>query len=246
MKLLEFLILVLILSIFTINPVSAEMSILFVAADDPNAEDINGNLINDSNEGSVDVWTFSGGGSGTSSFVNSSWVINSGGTGQANTASVTASIFEHVDVFGAGSNLSIDFENGTVGVGGSVGVQLLSGGSVVSEFSFARIDGQYQLDGENSGVAFNTQNMTLSWMISDLAGGYTFAVNGSQVLPDDSLMFTAGLLPDSIRVFNNSTGSFGGTNLFLNNLELTGVPEPATLATFGVATSLLFKRRRRS
>ena len=231
-------------------PTSADMVMLFSASDDPGAAP-------DATSG-VDVWTFSGTGnvvlfnssSSNNANIGPAWGINSAGGGAADTAQIDASLSSLAGFgLGAGSVVSIDFENGSVGSAGSVGVQFLSAGSVVSEFSFLSGGSDYLLNGTSTGIGFTTAGLNLSLAINDNIGGYGFSVSdlsGTQLFNSGGLTFNGGLAPDSIRVFNNSTGVFSGPDLFVNNLGLKAVaiPEPLTLTTFGLGLAMLCRRRR--
>ena len=185
-----------------------------------------------------------GGGSGAGAG-SSAWGLFSNGNGGSSemVASVTSLIGQDISL--TGEMISLDFDNGFIGNGNSVGVQFLNGSGLQTELQFTGGDSEYRIfDGANvgTGVGFTADGLNLKVNLTDSNGGYQFLINGV-VVRTGNLASGAGI--DSIRVFNAGAGAGSDFDVFANSLELTVVPEPATIGTFGIALAALVRRRRR-
>ena len=141
-----------------------------------------------------------------------------------------------------GQSLSLDFDNGNIDLGGSVGMVLLNGGTEAFAFTFTGGDANYSIfDGAttDTGVGFTDDGQNVSITLTS-AG--TYSVDGTLLTGT----FNNGQTTiDEVRVFNFNAGAGGPSNLFFNNLSVTQVPEPSSSALLTLAGLALILRRRK-
>jgi len=141
--------------------------------------------------------------------------------------------------------VSLDFDNGPIDQGGSVGVTFLSGGVESLAFTIGGADTNY---GVTDDGGFTTSPVTLTSDGLNLA--VTLTGSGAYSLNAGGTIITGNLKEssiDQVRVFNFNAGSGDSHNVFFNNLSVTAVPEPSSTALLGLGgLSLLLRRRRNS
>ena len=145
-----------------------------------------------------------------------------------------------------GQTFSIDFDNGDVNGGGSVGFGLQDGsGNNLFEFFFVGGTTEYQVNREggavNTGIGFTSSGLSLAVTRTDAdefsaaitpAGSSTTVITGDFAGPD-------GSGPSQLRVFNAN----GGADVAFNNLAI--VPEPIATLGGSALLGLIALRRRK-
>ena len=128
-------------------------------------------------------------------------------------------------VLGAGSRLSLDFENGYIDTDKSVGIGLLNaGGEKLFEFYFQGGDDQYRIrdnQGVNpTGLSWTDAPMHLELTLID-ALNYTFCVNGTCV-HTGALVRASDPQIRTFRAWNFGAGSGENHNFYLGHLQVEG------------------------
>lgn len=246
-------------SAMCVAPCDAALVRSFYASSDPNT----GPDANESGAGSIDLWSVTksttdasqagsflgdsagnAGGSGAGAGA-SAWALYAN-SGQSSTASANIAALMGRALFTEGDAISIDFDNGWIDNGGSVGIRFLDSlGAVASSLKFTGGIANYRLsDGTSSdhdtdigftGDGFNV-NLTL-----EAAGEYAINIGGTDVL---GRLLGGSKDIATVEVFNENAGSFSERNLFFNNLSLTAVPEISSALTMPLLAGFLLRRGR--
>ena len=152
-----------------------------------------------------------------------------------------------------GQTFGIDFDNGWIDTGNSVGVALQNAsGENVFEFLFMGGASTYTV---NAGTAVGTlpgftgDGLHLDFLLGPV-GAYTatvtldptktpqvYAVTGTVASPSGGSAIT------QVRIFNANAGSGAQRDSYVNNLSV--VPEPASLGLIGLGALAMLRRRAR-
>ena len=145
------------------------------------------------------------------------------------------------------------FDTTATNFGNSVGFILLDGGATDSRIrASARLDDGTQVLGGTSFVAHNVDlTFTINWDAATRGLQYQ-VFNGVTLIATDTLVLSVGEVAgfDSIDAFGIGTGSDASGNLgttveaYIDNLEYTNVPEPASLALVMVGGVLMAGRNK--
>lgn len=174
-----------------------------------------------------------GGGSGAGAG-SSAWAIWANSGGSITFTSQSFSTFLGRSLNQAGDNVSIDFDNGWVEAGGSVGIRLLSGNSTAAEFKFANGVGNYQLIDSTTTqtFGFTGNGFNLKFTLTDSSGGYGLVANGNSYSGRDLASNLNAI--SSIEVYNINAGEGANRDFYFNNLRIEAVPEPTSLSLLGL------------
>lgn len=172
---------------------------------------------------------------------NPAWALWSNTGGESNAVHTLAG-----GALSVGQGIDLDFDNGFVNLGGTVGVSLQNAaGQNLFEFFFTGGNANYRRN-DLAGVTDTTTGFTdngldFSFALNSLTG-YTASLAGTA--------FTGSLISQTdqaiarVRVFNSSNqGSNGDNDVFFNNLAVT--PEPSRLMFLLAGLGLVGLRRRR-
>lgn len=215
----------------------------YVASNSPSASP-------DANTNTVNVWTTTS--SGSAGFFSG----NSGGNGDGNGAGAGnpawamwanggGQSFAQYDfqssALAVSQTLGLNFDNGYINNGSSVGIQLRSGTTLVFSLYFRGGQSFYEyLDAGGSDIdttrGFSDDGAAFSFTLNSAT---TYSASYGAASWSGTIANTA---IDNIRVFNNNAGSGGQFDVYFNNL--TVVPEPGAAALGLVGTALLLRRRR--
>jgi hypothetical protein len=224
--------------------------------------------------GAVDVWSVSvsapGNGSVNGDFHGNS--ANNGGSGgsgagagsdawamyansgQTATSSAAVTPLTGLSVSHIGDYISLDFDNGFIDGGSSVGVRFLDSNSNVRlTFQFVGGNTDYQiLDASGTvdpGKVFTADGFNIKLALTSNSGGYTLTTTGSSPSSTSGTLLQNTSSLDMIQVFNTNAGGGDARNLYFNNLAISAVPEasPALmipLASIAAALVAVVVRRR--
>jgi hypothetical protein len=202
------------------NTAMASTSILYTASGDPG-------LNPDADAQTADVWTTTQtgtGGSGSGYFAPftltpTPWVLFSYPVGGVNGVIQADHILDG-GALSVGQSVRVDIANRAIAPGGSVGVSLTSGGTVVASFKFSGGDpnGVYRYDdaagtNQNTGEPFAYQTVQTFEFSLNSPTTYT----GAYGLSSWNGTISGGPV-DGVRVFNNGAGD--GSDLAFNNLAV--------------------------
>ena len=235
---------------------SAATPVSYTATDDPNLNP-DGNA---TPGGAADVWTvtFTSGDNG----LNGSFLGDSGSNGGAGSGSAgagtsawalyantgntaTATHFFDGGPLSIGQTVSLQLDTGFLEAESDAGLRLLgSGGDFRFALSFIGGDSDYRYYDDGSGSvavhSFTDAGFTFSFTLTG-ATTYSASVTGGS-------SWTGTISGDigQIQFYNNHTGPETADNVFANNLSVTAVPEPGSIALFAVGgiASLIALRRR--
>jgi hypothetical protein len=213
------------------------------------------------------AWVFGGFGS-SGHFLGDSTINAGGSSGGINTGGAAWGMFANsggladaVRPFTGGAltlgqSVVVDFDNGWIATGGTVGLALqTSGGSNRIEFYFVGGDTTYTINNGspiNSGVPFTGDGLRLTFTLTG-ANAMTLTIsslNGSNggtnsVFAGLGLAGGTGTDIEQIRFFNFNAGAGSNHDAFYNNLQI--IPEPSTVVMVGVGLlGAWFIRRRKA
>lgn len=240
----------------------------YTAQSEPNASPDANRFVNGSPTGTVNLWmaSFTGGPSNSGSFIgdsgangggsiagagNPAWALyaNSGHTATA-TASVVGDLGRELSK--KTESISIDFDNGWIDGGGSVGIRFLDGtNAIVSELRFTGGESNYKIfdsvSNFDTGIGFTANGLNVKLELEDKLGGYSLTV-GAFTFAGRTLAAGANSVA-SVAVYNAFAGSFSERDIFFNNLQISSIPEPSSMVALSIlslGTSGIYLKRRRS
>ena len=214
--------------------------------------------------GSINLWSLDTGGAGAAnagSFLGNSgsnaggsgagagasaWALYANG-GATSTASASVSSLMGRALLAVGDSISLDFDNGWIDNGSSVGIRFRDNlGAVASSLSFTGGNATYQLsDGTSSNhdttVGFTGDGFNVSLTLTSSSGDYSVQVGGTEVL---GRMLDGAQNIASIEVFNSNAGGGAERDIFFNNLSLSAVPEASTTLAMPLLAGLLLRKGR--
>ncbi|MES2598439.1 MAG: hypothetical protein V4662_24100 [Verrucomicrobiota bacterium] len=172
---------------------------------------------------------------------NPAWALWSNTGGESNAVHTLAG-----GALSVGQGIDLDFDNGFVNSGGTVGVSLQNAaGQNLFEFFFTGGNPNYRRN-DFGGVVDTTTGFTdngldFSFALNS-ATGYTASLAGTAF--SGSLISQTDQAIARVRVFNSSNqGNNGDNDLFFNNLAVS--PEPSRLLFLALGLTLMGGRRRR-
>jgi hypothetical protein len=143
--------------------------------------------------------------------------------------------------------IRLDYDNGWIDNGGSVGFSFLAGGEERLRLTFVGGEQNYTLHDasgpRDTGVGFTDEGMQIDFD-PDSPDQYGISISprgGTSVVLRGDLAGTAGSGIDSIRFFNTNAGPGSQRDVFVNSLLV--LPEPAGLGLLIVAAGGLRRRR---
>ncbi len=211
--------------------------------------------IDDNNDGTNNAGVFIGSSANNGDGdTNSDGDIDSSGDAWgtfANTDDLAQGVRSLSGTLSVGQTFSIDMDNGFVD--GAVGVGLQNNtGRTLWEFFFQGGQANYRVSDaagvNDTGIGFTDEGVSLDFTLTT-ATGYSLGIedgNGNTDTVTGTLLNPAGGQDIAqVRVFNFNGGGGASNDAFFNNMAV--VPEPGTMALFGIATAgLVALRRRRS
>lgn len=201
--------------------------------------------------GAVDLFTSNSSPTNSGNFfANPQWGLfaNSGAESQAGTKPFGTLEGINRTLNQTGDYVQLNFQNGSVQSGGSVGFFLRNASNqAMATFFFSGGQSFYQINDQtgpsSTGFGYTTNSFQIRIALTDSLGGYTLTA-GSQTLSGRTLNnFSSGI--SQLVVFNNNAGSGAGANLRFDNLVVTAVPEPTALLMVGLVGVAGLVRRRR-
>jgi PEP-CTERM motif len=135
----------------------------------------------------------------------------------------------------AGSFDSVSLHSGGTSI---FSVRFVNGGPGKYEFLNEGAATATTLDWTNSGLSISftlTSPTTYDFSITPLAGGAPYT--GSQTF--------SGVPINRFVAVNSNAGNGAGANLYVNSLSIAAIPEPTTLALFGLGVCGLVAKRRK-
>jgi hypothetical protein len=173
----------------------------------------------------------------------------------ANSGQTAVMIYDFGGTLGVGDSVSIDFDNGFIDSGGTVGFGLQnSSGQNRFEFYFTGGQSSYTLNdaggpkpvdpaGPATTLGYTANGVGTITFIQGSSNAYNLLINGNPV-DNTGLTLTASDI-SRIRLFAFNTGTGSNHDQYFNNLVV--VPEPSTYALIiGGLAMLIFIARRRA
>ncbi len=172
-----------------------------------------------------------------------------------NNSQTASAVRPFSSVLQLGQSFSIDFENGFLQNGGTVGLGLQeANGNNRVEFFFVGGQSDYTLQttsGADTGIGFTDTGLHLTFTLTsaDTMNVSVTGLNGnasSYSTNNISLEGDAGASIAQVRLFNFNAGNGTSQNDFYNNMSLSAVPEPSTILMVGggLAGMLILRRRK--
>ncbi len=197
---------------------------------------LNGSFIGDSTENG------GAGGPGSSLGIGgTAWALyaNSGQTADAVRSLVGGPLV-------VGDIFSIDFDNGNINAGATVGFGMQNaGGDNLFEVFYTGGDSFFTFNdssGANMGTTgFTTDGLNFSFQ---LTGAAAYSATLGTEFRTGSLIANGDQAIAQIRVFNFNAGNGDANNIFFNNYGVSAVPEPSTAWLFGLGAVAFAIRRK--
>ncbi len=172
---------------------------------------------------------------------NPAWALWSNVGGESNAVHTLAG-----GALSVGQGIDLDFDNGFVNSGGTVGVSLQNAaGQNLFEFFFTGGNPNYRRNDfggvVDTATGFTDNGLDFSFALNSVTG-YTASLAGTAF--SGSLISQTDQAIARVRVFNSSNqGNNGDNDLFFNNLAIS--PEPSRLLFLALGLTLMRGRRRR-